>query len=122
MPTELRHLIFSAAEVVEAIILHNRARGVSMPGGAIKEAALAETAPGAPLSFRIVFSLAGLPGAESRAANEVNVDLAGPELAAALIGYCRSRGIPMPVKGSITNSIALVQIVIAPTAASPPYF
>ncbi|TPG45728.1 hypothetical protein EAH89_25985 [Roseomonas nepalensis] len=100
MPTELRHIIFSAAEVVEAIILHNRARGVSMPGGSIKEAGLADTPPGAPLSFRIVFSLAGLPGAELRASNEVTVDLADSELAAALIGYCRSRGIPMPVKGS----------------------
>lgn len=102
MPTELRHIIFSAAEVVEAVMLHNRARGVGMPSGSIKEAGLIDTAPGTPLSFRIVVSLAGLPGAELRATNEVNVDLSGPELAAALISYCRSRSIPMPVKGSKT--------------------
>ena len=99
MPTEVRHLIFSVSEVVEAIKSHNRSRGVAMPSGAVVGAGPGETAPGAPVSFAIlVMPDRALQGAEKATPQEVA--LGGADLIAALIGHCRNCSIPVPMKGT----------------------
>ena len=99
MPTELRHLIFSVSEVVEAITSYNRSRGVAMPSGAVVGAGLAETPSGAPVSFSIlVLPDRALQGGEKGKPQEVT--LGGADLIAALIGHSRSCSIPVPLKGT----------------------
>ena len=95
MPTEIRHIIFSSAEVLEAIARFFRQRGKPLPGGQVCEAGPADTLPNEPVIFRVVTA----PN-EPHATEPQRLDLFGAELTSALIGYCRHRDIPLPVKGS----------------------
>ena len=99
MPNEIRHLIFSAGETVEAITAYNRSRGVAMPNGTVAWAGPVETQPGKPVSFSVsVLSDTAVRASEKDKTEEVA--LGGPDLIAALIGYCRKCSIPVPLKGS----------------------
>lgn len=95
MPTEIRHLIFSSAEILEAVVQYYRQQGRSLLTGHLREAGPVDTPPGVPLIFRVAIAPNEPHGAELE-----TVDLRGADLATALIGYCRHRGIPLPVKGS----------------------
>ncbi|MBP0496282.1 hypothetical protein [Roseomonas indoligenes] len=135
MPTELRHIIFSSAEIVEAVSLFARSRGRPLPPGQITEAAALDTEPGSAVTFRLSI----LPDASDREAGRLSperlsperlsperlsMDWSGPELAAALLRYCRGRNIPMPVRGSKSlqrfgTQVGLV-VTIAPRKSSLP--
>jgi len=98
MPTELRHIIFSAAEVTEALGLFSRAQGRTLPCGTTIEAALVGAAAADPIVFRMVVAPDATRG--RTATGPVRLEWSGPELAAALVHYCRSRSIPVPARGS----------------------
>ncbi|TPG37720.1 hypothetical protein EAH89_29875 [Roseomonas nepalensis] len=119
MPTELRHLIFSVTEVVEAITSHNRARGVAMPSGTVVGAGLTETPADAPVSFSILVRPdRALPGAEKDKPQKVT--LGGADLMAALIGHCRSCSIPVPMKGTKSLERFGSQLGLVITLGRPP--
>ncbi|TPG36239.1 hypothetical protein EAH89_30405 [Roseomonas nepalensis] len=119
MPTELRHLIFSVTEVVEAITSYHRARGMAMPSGTVVGAGLTETPAGAPISFSIlILSDRALPGGEKAKPQEVT--LGGADLIAALIGHCRSCSIPVPAKGSKALERYGSQLGLVITLGRPP--
>jgi hypothetical protein len=98
MPTEIRHLIFSATEVVAATVAYNRARSVAMPSGTITEAGPVKTHPDQPISFRILVAPDATPGAGAQETDEVI--LGSTDLIATLIDQCKASSIPMPMKGS----------------------
>ncbi len=100
MPTEIRHILFTANEVVEAAAHYKRLCGAPLPTGTVTEACAIDTIPGAPIAFRIVVEL-DKPVLSGEFAMKTKVfDLVGADLAAPLIAYCCKRGIPMPVKGA----------------------
>jgi hypothetical protein len=93
MPTELRHVLFKPAEVVEALVLHRRRTGEPLPSGSIVACGVEQAGPAAPVGFHLAVERdCGGPDARY----EVRVE--GPELCAALLLYCRERRVPMPAK------------------------
>lgn len=102
MPSELRHLLFRPAEVVQAVKEYHRRAGVPLPSGAV--ARCGPEAEGTGVRFRITLVLdqskidQGKSQAPSCPAEGEEYDLVieGPALAAALILHCRDRRIPLP--------------------------
>jgi hypothetical protein len=100
MPTEIRHILFTAAEVVEAAAHYRRLCGAPLPSGTVTEACAIATTPGAPIAFRIVIELDKPDRCGELVTKTKAFDLVGADLAAPLIAYCSKRGIPMPAKGA----------------------
>ena len=99
MPNEIRHVIFSVSEMVEAITTYNRSRGVAMPSGTVVGAGPGDAQPGKPVRFSIsVLPDTAMQGAEKEKTQEVT--LGGADLVAALVNYCKNCSIPVPLKGS----------------------
>ena len=92
MPTELRHLIFKPAEVVDAILKDRRARRLHVPNGTIADLVLLEVEADASLSVQLHIKPDEGPMAK--------IAVAQPEMITLLIGFCRSRAIPVPMKGT----------------------
>lgn len=96
MPSEVRHLLFRPAEVVQAVKEYHRRSGAPLPSGTV--ARCGPEAEGGGVRFRITLvpdrARDRTPSAATEAARyEVVVE--GPVLAAALILHCRDRGIPL---------------------------
>lgn len=94
MPSEIRHVIFSTAEVLEAVVAHARRAGRPLPIGAVTAAQVRCVVPGAPVSFRVEIA----PDSAQAEAPARVLEFQAEELAAALLGYCRSRGIPVAMR------------------------
>ena len=94
MPTEVRHIIFKPAEVVEAVLAHRRAQKQSTPSGQVGEFGILERPAGASLAFGIQV----LPDRGTAGAFSIVVE--GVELVAVLLSVCRERKIPLPMRGS----------------------
>ncbi len=94
MPTELRHLLFRPAEVVQAIKEYRRRMGHALPSGAILACGPECESSGEILRFRLTLGPdeTGKRGVGGRGDMVV---IQGPALAAALILYCRDRRIPL---------------------------
>jgi hypothetical protein len=99
MPTEIRHLMFRPAEVVQSIAQYLKRSGQSLPSGSIVSCGPESEGPGSAVRFRIVIALdvtEGTPEAGIEPRREVVIE--GPALAAALILRCRDRRIPLPAQ------------------------
>ena len=99
MPIEIRHMIFSAGEVVDAAALFSQQRGKPMPSGTVTAAAPMDTADGDAIGFRILLEL-DRPEGRDRDIRSRTFDYVGSDLAAVLILYCKRRNIPLPMKGA----------------------
>jgi hypothetical protein len=92
VPTEIRHVLFTHAEALEALLEHCRRSRRPLPNGQVTGTKFGETAPDGPLRFEV------------KVANDANPSvpriyaLEGLELLGALISYCKGRGIPLPMK------------------------
>ena len=97
MPSELRHILFRASEVVEALRNHQVRMGQPIPRGQVLDCG-ADTSAAA-LRFRL--ELAPEPAdAFGSALKTVKQEFVfeAPTITAALINYCRDRKIPLPAK------------------------
>ena len=92
MPTELRHLIFKPAEVVDAILRDRRARQLHIPTGNIADLRLVESPADQSLSVQLDIK------PDDGAMASIRVEQ--PEMVTLLIGFCRGRSIPVPMKGT----------------------
>lgn len=101
MPTELRHLLFRPAEVIEAVCAYQRRVGEAMPEGPVLYSTLEpdDDDGGVRLCITIA-TAAGRPGKgrKSRAPSREEVIVGDHALAAALILYCRDLRIPLPAR------------------------
>ncbi len=99
MPTEIRHILFTSGEVVEAAALFSQQRGQPLPSGTVTEAAPLETVAGDAIGFRISVEL-DRPEGKEKDTRVRSFEFVGADLAAILIMYCKRRNIPMPMKGA----------------------
>jgi hypothetical protein len=100
MPTELRHLLFQPAEVVQAVQEYRRRLGQALPSGAIVSCGPESKGSGEIMSFRLTIApdaAAVMKRGESRQQETI---IPGPALAAALILYCRDHKIPLAASAS----------------------
>lgn len=95
MPVELRHLIFTSSEIVEAISVFRRARGQTLPSGQVTFAQAVGGLSDKPLHFRLVIQ-PDVAARNDAFDAEYKLELTSAELAAVLIIYCKSRSIPIP--------------------------
>ena len=100
MPSELRHIVFRPAEVVEAVEEYLRRLGTPLPSGNVVDCGpVREDGFDGKVSFSITI-VPDEPLGEARsrtiAEGRTEVVIEGPALAAALILFCRSHRIPMP--------------------------
>ena len=98
MPSEIRHVLFRPAEVIDAIRLYHQRLGASLPTGTVSRCGPESDQAGGNVRFRIVvqpdLSRDAPPVAGQEGTVEVVVE--GSNLAAALILYCRERQVPLP--------------------------
>jgi hypothetical protein len=95
MPSELRHILFRPAEVVEALRNHQARMGQPIPRGQVVDCGPEPARPGEPLRFRVgVSSEAGLKPTRQELVFDAST------IAAALIHYCRDRRIPLPANAA----------------------
>jgi hypothetical protein len=99
MPIEIRHILFTPGEVVEAASLFSNQRGQPIPSGTVTEAAPLESIAGDAIRFRFTVEMDKAEGGD-RSVRFRTFDFIGSDLAALLLNYCKRRGIPIPMKGS----------------------
>ena len=92
MPAEIRHVLFSHAEALEAVIEQWRRSRSSLPKGQVVDTKVEEPSNGGALRF--VFTVQ--PDDSTRPPRSYEVE--DLELMAALITYCKGRGVPLPMK------------------------
>jgi hypothetical protein len=102
MPTEIRHVVFSAADATAALRDYCIAAGRPFP---IRVAAFSIEGTHDPL--------VRISGPSERVGEEKSVSFAGEELIAPLLLYCRRKKIPMPLRGEkqltvLGNQLTLV--------------
>jgi hypothetical protein len=90
VPAEIRHIVFSAAEVAAALREYRRHVGRPLPAGMLRRFEMHPGAGGVRASFAIAADN-GTPSAAGEAG--------GAELAEALVHYCGARNIPLPAAG-----------------------
>ena len=99
MPSEVRHILFRPAEVVQAVKEYHRRMGKALPAGAILHCGpKCDNVSGA-VRFCIMFTPDPADGrAPTTPGDAAQRELAieGPALVAALILHCRDRRIPLP--------------------------
>ena len=98
MPSELRHLLFRPAEIVQAVREYHRRLGTPLPSGTVARCGPECEAEDGGVSFRITIlpDHDGAGPAITGEAQRQDIVIEGPSLAAALILYCRDRRIPLP--------------------------
>lgn len=94
MPSEIRHVIFSPAEVLEALVALGRQAGRALPSGSVVSAVVVAPTPSAPVRFRVEVA----PDATADADGHVVIESGAEELTAALLVYCRARNIPIAMR------------------------
>lgn len=94
MPTELRHLLFRPAEVVQAVKEYRRRMGHALPFGTILSCGPECESSGEILRFRLTLGPDKTPKRGENGRGDI-VIIQGPALAAALILYCRDHKIPL---------------------------
>lgn len=90
MPTEIRHIIFSSAELYVALKEYRRRRDDPLPEGTVLRF---DIEPGPEIRADVLI-------ARDDGAPDLRLLVRRDELAAALIMYCIDRKIPMPVKST----------------------
>ncbi len=93
MPSEIRHVLFRPAEVVQAVKEYHRRSQQPHPTGAVLRCAAEASGAGGAVRFRITIAGDGGDGSQQ------DVVIEGPTLAAALILHCKIRQIPLPAGG-----------------------
>lgn len=94
MPTEIRHLLFRAPEVVQALQSHFRRQGKPLASGLIGECVVSGDGVATPVAFQMKLHADGAAG------KTYTVDINGVTLVAALIMYCREKQIPLSAKSA----------------------
>ena len=102
MPGEVRHIIFSDAEVLTALTEYRKRRSQSLPSSEDVEVTIRDKP-------KTLVTLAIVPKGKKM---PIEFVFEGEELAAALIMYCIRRKIPLPATG-VSKSIQLVGDSIA---------
>jgi len=115
MPTELRHLLFRPAEVVQAVKEYRRRMGHALPSGTIVSYGPECDSSGEILRFRLTLGPDKAPKRGESERGDV-VIIQGPALAAALILYCRDRNIPLAASAGkslrlFSNQVCLVTTI-----------
>jgi hypothetical protein len=90
VPAEIRHIVFSAAEVAAAIREHRRHVGRPLPVGLLRRFELHPGAGGVRAVFAIIPDSGGPP--ESG-------EVGAAEITDALVLYCNAHNIPLPAAG-----------------------
>ncbi len=92
MPSEVRHLVFRAPEVVQALGAHFRRAGRPLTSGTIGDC----SAAGDGLTTPVVFQMKLHADSGAGKTEEITVD--SVTLVAALIMHCREKRIPLSAK------------------------
>lgn len=96
MPSEIRHILFSPAEVLDAVVQHARRSGRPLPAGSVINTEVVVSVPGAPVRFRVEIA-PDIRRASADGPNPIS-EFQAEDLAVALLAYCRSRSIPIPMR------------------------
>ena len=118
MPTELRHLLFRPAEVVQAVKEYRRRMGHSLPSGTIVSCGPECESSGEILRFRLTLEPdadAGKTHPKRGEGGRQEMVIQGPALAAALILYCRDRQIPLAASASKSLQLFGNQVCLVTT-------
>jgi hypothetical protein len=100
--------MFRPPEVVQALASYHRRLGTPLPAGTVLRCDPECQNTGSPIRVHIAIATA-----DESAHQEVTVE--GPALAAALILYCRDRGIPLPARADKSLQLFGEQVCLVAT-------
>jgi hypothetical protein len=105
MPAEIRHIIFSQAEQIEAVMDHFKRLADPLPSGTVKQ-----------VRRRMVPDLViTIDFIADKTQNQREIILQEDWLTAALLAYCKLKNVPVPVKAAkrllLAGDIVFFQIV-----------
>lgn len=106
MPSEFRHIVFRAEEVVQAIQSYMRRMNQPLPAGSILACSVEPDGMAGSVRFRITLAPDGINNRKLNRTERRDVIVEGPSLAAALILHCQALRIPLPAKAA--KSLRLV--------------
>lgn len=115
MPLEQRQIVFSRTEVMEAMLAQLRRKGVPLPRGKVVGTTISGDAKSGP-AFVVRVACEAVSGPDVMQ----DLQLAGSELAAALIAYCRDRGIPLPRNTAKRLDLVEGQLALGMTIGGKP--
>ncbi len=124
MPSELRHLIFQPAEVLQAVRTYHQSAGKPLPPGEVVTCAAEPDVENGSIRFRIAMIPVAQRG-ELRTPGALQTQkllvVDGPALVAALILHCRDRGIPLPARAEKSLKMVNEQLcLVAKISAKRP--
>ena len=99
MPTELRHILFRPAEILQAVREYHRRSRQPLPSGSVLSYAVETEETGGAVRLRIELALdppAGQMYSRLSDAAQQDILIEAPNLAAAVILYCNMQHIPLP--------------------------
>lgn len=104
MPAELRHIIFSTADIIDAVAEQQKALGAQFESAAVSNLSLSDSENGPCLGMTIFRGPANAAQA---------LTLEGEELAVAVMKYCFIKKIPLPRHAEkslhrVNNQLALM--------------
>ena len=119
MPTELRHIVFRPAEVIQAVKEYYRRSRQPLPTGSVLSCAVETEKANGAIRFRIKIALDSTDGhlySRSAGTKEQDILIETPNLAAALILYCNMRHVPLPARANkslqrVGDQLALIVAV-----------
>ena len=100
MASEIRHVLFRPAEVVQAVAEYHKRMQQPLPSGSILSCRTECKDPGGVVRFvmTLVPDERGRKGHDKASPAPIEVAVEGPALAAALIVHCQTLRIPLPAK------------------------
>ncbi len=99
MPTELRHILFRPAEIIQAVREYHRRSRQPLPSGTVVSYAVETEEPAGAIRLRIKLALdppAGQMYSKPSNAAQQDIVVETASLAAAVILYCNMQHIPLP--------------------------
>ena len=118
MPSEIRHIMFRPGEVVQALANYYRRLGEPLPAGTVLRCNPECHETGGIVRVRFAIAPDQGHGGEQPAdggSTHREMIAEGPALAAALILYCRDRGIPLPARADKSLQLFGEQICLVAT-------
>ena len=112
MPSELRHLLFRPAEVVQAVKEYYRRTGKVLPTSTVVRCCPESEGAGCSIKFRITIAPDRPDPKQPMDTTQQDVVIDGAALAAALILSCRDRRIPLPAHANKSLQLFGAQICL----------
>ena len=91
MPSEIRHIVFSGAEIASAVREYRRNAGRPLPNGSLRRVEIGTNSGSVRVSLEI---------APDNGISTATFEVGSAEITEALVAYCGAHNVPLPAAGA----------------------